>query len=203
MTPSDPAATVPIVQVRGTAVVVPGDDIDTDRIIPARFLKCVTFDDLGPQLFFDVRHDEDGVPVPHPLNAESAEGATILVSGDNFGCGSSREHAPQSIHKAGFRAIVAGSFAEIFFGNSLTLGIACVTLEPSDLAALQGLLSDRPDAEVVVDVAARQVRTLDRVFPAYLPDSARGSLLEGRWDPLDELLDQKDAARDLARHLGY
>lgn len=192
-----------IERVRGTAVVVPGNDIDTDRIIPARFLKCVTFDDLGPQLFYDVRHDEDGNPVAHPLNAEGADRATILVSGDNFGCGSSREHAPQSIHKAGFRAIVAGSFAEIFFGNSLTLGMPCVTLAPNDLATLQALLAADPRAEVVVDVAARQVRAGDRVFPAGLPDSARGALLEGRWDPLAELLAARDDARGLADRLGY
>jgi 3-isopropylmalate/(R)-2-methylmalate dehydratase small subunit len=189
--------------VRGTAVVVPGDDIDTDRIIPARFLKCVTFDALGPQLFYDERFREDGTPKDHPLNAPGAEQATILVSGHNFGSGSSREHAPQSIHKAGFRAVIAGSFAEIFFGNALTLGMPCVTLDPEDLGVLQGLLRSAPETEVEVDVENREVRAGGRVFPAGLPDGARGALLNGRWDPLGDLLAGADDAAALAERLGY
>jgi len=189
--------------VRGTAVVVPGDDIDTDRIIPARFLKCVTFDALGPQLFYDERYREDGTPKDHPLNAPGAEHATVLVSGHNFGSGSSREHAPQSIHKAGFRAVIAGSFAEIFFGNALTLGMPCVTLDPEDLGVLQGLLRSAPETEVEVDVENREVRAGDRVFPAGLPDGARGALLNGRWDPLGDLLAGADDAAALAERLGY
>jgi 3-isopropylmalate/(R)-2-methylmalate dehydratase small subunit len=189
--------------VRGSAVVVPGDDIDTDRIIPARFLKCVTFDALGPQLFYDERFREDGSAKDHPLNAPGAEEASILVSGHNFGSGSSREHAPQSIHKAGFRAVIAGSFAEIFFGNALTLGMPCVTLAPEDLGVLQALLRAAPETEVAVDVASREVRAGGRVFPAGLPDGARGALLDGRWDPLGDLLEGADAAAALAARLGY
>jgi 3-isopropylmalate/(R)-2-methylmalate dehydratase small subunit len=189
--------------VRGTAVVVPGDDIDTDRIIPARFLKCVTFDALGPQLFYDERFAEDGTPKDHPLNAPGAEQATVLVSGHNFGSGSSREHAPQSIHKAGFRAVIAGSFAEIFFGNALTLGMPCVTLDPEDLGVLQAQLRAAPETVVEVDVEQREVRAGDRVFPAGLPGSARGALLAGRWDPLSDLLEGAGDAAELAERLGY
>lgn len=197
------SALEPIRAVRGRAVVVPGDDIDTDRIIPARFLKCVTFDALGPQLFYDERYHEDGTSKGHPLDAPGAEGATILVSGQNFGSGSSREHAPQSIHKAGFRAIVAGSFAEIFFGNATTLGMPCVTLVPEDLGVLQAQLASAPDTIVEVDVEAREVRAGERVFPAHLPDGAHGALVEGRWDPLGDLLEAADDAVELARRLGY
>jgi 3-isopropylmalate/(R)-2-methylmalate dehydratase small subunit len=197
------SALEPIRAVRGRAVVVAGDDIDTDRIIPARFLKCVTFDALGPQLFYDERYAEDGTPKDHPLNAPGAEGATILVSGQNFGSGSSREHAPQSIHKAGFRALIAGSFAEIFFGNATTLGMPCVTLDPEDLGVLQAQLRAAPDTVVEVDVEAREVRAGDRVFPAHLPDGAHGALTEGRWDPLADLLEAADEAVELARRLGY
>jgi len=189
--------------VRGTAVVVPGDDIDTDRIIPARFLKCVTFDALGPQLFYDERYREDGTPKDHPLNAPGAEEATVLVSGQNFGSGSSREHAPQSIHKAGFRAVIAGSFAEIFFGNATTLGMPCVTLAPEDLGVLQRMLRAAPETVVEVDVEGREVRAGDRVFPTHLPDGARGALLEGAWDPLGDLLEAADEAEALAHRLGY
>lgn len=197
-------STLPTVRsVRGTAVVVPGDDIDTDRIIPARFLKCVTFDALGPQLFYDERYREDGTPKDHPLNAPGAEEAKILVSGQNFGSGSSREHAPQSIHKAGFRAVIAGSFAEIFFGNATTLGMPCVTLDPEDLGVLQAMLRAEPATVAEVDVDGREVRAGGRVFPARLPDGARGALLEGRWDPLGDLLEAADEAEALARRLGY
>ena len=112
----------PIQQISGPAVPVPGSDIDTDRIIPARFMKCVTFDGLGDYLFYDMRHEEDGTLKEHPLNEERFQGASIFVSGVNFGCGSSREHAPQALYRAGFRAVIAESFAEIFFGNCTTLG---------------------------------------------------------------------------------
>ncbi|MDC0291584.1 3-isopropylmalate dehydratase small subunit, partial [Akkermansiaceae bacterium] len=121
-------AIAPITQVSGTAVPIPGADIDTDRIIPARFMKCVTFDGLGEYAFYDVRFDpESGEKTDHPLNDERFDGASILVAGINFGCGSSREHAPQSLTKYGFSAIIAESFAEIFYGNSTTLGLPCVS----------------------------------------------------------------------------
>jgi 3-isopropylmalate/(R)-2-methylmalate dehydratase small subunit len=120
-----------ITKVSGRGVAVAGDDIDTDRIIPARFMKCVTFDGLGRYFFFDVRFDADENPRVHPLNDARFAGASILLSGRNFGCGSSREHAPQAIAKAGFKAVIAEGFAEIFFGNSTTLGMPCVTCAAS------------------------------------------------------------------------
>src|SRR5690606_14986619 len=115
-----------IVKVQGRGVYVPGDDIDTDRIIPARFMKCVTFDGLGAYAFYDARFDEQGNSKGHPLDDPRFRGATILLSNSNFGCGSSREHAPQALSKFGIRAIIAESFAEIFFGNATTLGMPCV-----------------------------------------------------------------------------
>ena len=117
-----------ISQVSGSAVYVPGDDIDTDRIIPARFMKCVTFDGLGEYLFYDMKFHEDGTKKDHPLNDPSYSDSSIMLTGANFGCGSSREHAPQSLYRAGFRAIIAGNFAEIFFGNSINLGMPCVSV---------------------------------------------------------------------------
>src|ERR1700722_9491283 len=121
-----------ITRVAGRAVHVPGNDIDTDRIIPARYLKCVTFDGLGEGLFYDVRKNADGSDKPHPLNDPRFAGATVLLSGANFGCGSSREHAPQAILKYGFKAIVAESFAEIFFGNCTAIGIPCLCASRED-----------------------------------------------------------------------
>ena len=131
----------PITQVSGTAVAIPGADIDTDRIIPARFMKCVTFDGLGEFAFYDVRFDpETGEKTNHPLNDERFTNASILLAGMNFGCGSSREHAPQSLAKYGFRAIIAESFAEIFFGNSTTLGLPCVIGKKSELDQIKALV---------------------------------------------------------------
>ena len=121
-----------ITQVSGTAVPVLGDDIDTDRIIPARFMKCITFDGLGEFMFYDVRKNEDGSNKDHPLNEERFAGASILLSGNNFGCGSSREHAPQAIAKAGFSGVIAEGFAEIFFGNSTTLGLPLAVATKKD-----------------------------------------------------------------------
>src|SRR6185312_6481323 len=141
-----------ITQVKGRGVYVPGNDIDTDRIIPARFMKCVTFDGLGEYLFYDVRKNADGTDKPHPLNDPRFQGATVLLSGANFGCGSSREHAPQAIQKYGFRAVVAENFAEIFFGNCTTLGIPCLSAGRADIARVAAAIEKNPALEVTVDV---------------------------------------------------
>lgn len=192
-----------ITSVTGRAVHVPGDDIDTDRIIPARFMKCVTFDGLGEFLFYDVRKNDDGSPKPHPLNDPRFAGATVLVSGANFGCGSSREHAPQAIQKYGFKAVVAESFAEIFFGNCTTLGIPCLALTRADREALAALVEAEPTLEVTVDVAGRAVRAGGRSFPATIRDSAYLGLTTGRWDAIGELLEGLPVARDVASRLPY
>lgn len=181
-----------IKQVNGRAVYVPGSDIDTDRIIPARFMKCVTFDGLGDYLFYDVRHQEDGTPKKHPLNEERFSGSSILVSGVNFGCGSSREHAPQAIYRAGFRAVIAESFAEIFFGNCATLGIPCVTATSEDVAALSAAIDADPSLEVSVDVDKARVFYGDENFTVHIPETARDALIHGRWDPIGELIENAE-----------
>ncbi|MFT4639670.1 MAG: 3-isopropylmalate/(R)-2-methylmalate dehydratase small subunit [Verrucomicrobiales bacterium] len=181
-----------IKQVSGRAVPVPGSDIDTDRIIPARFMKCVTFDGLGDYLFYDVRYQEDGTPKEHPLNEERFIGASVLVSGVNFGCGSSREHAPQAIYRAGFRAVIAESFAEIFFGNCVTLGIPCVTATSEDIATLNRVLEADPQTEVTVDVDKARVFYNDTNFTVHIPETARDGLIHGRWDPIGELVENAD-----------
>ena len=127
---------VPISKIHGKAVYVKGNDIDTDRIIPARFLKCVTFDELGPALFFDERFDANGRSKGHVLDQPEHKGASVLISDANFGCGSSREHAPQALQKFGINAVIAESFAEIFHGNCTTLGIPCVIMQKEDRARL-------------------------------------------------------------------
>jgi len=192
-----------ITQVIGRAVNVPGNDIDTDRIIPARFMKCVSFDGLGEFVFFDVRKNEDGTPKKYPLNEPRFQGAKILLSGANFGCGSSREHAPQAIQKYGFRAIIAENFAEIFFGNSTTLGIPCVCASREDIAKIAAAVEANPQLEVTVDVAAQEVRFGGQKIKTTQRESARDALINGRWDSIGELLDGRDAVAALSKKLPY
>ena len=190
-----------IKQVRGRAVVIPGDEIDTDRIIPARYLKAITFDGLGEALFYDERYDEAGNPKNHPLNRPERQGASIMVVGAGFGSGSSREHAPQAIKRAGFKAIIGESFAEIFFGNATQIGLVCVTLDPEDLGVLAEWVEAHPEGEVEVDLEAREVRFGGRVAPLAIREAAREALISGRWDPLAELMEAMDEIhkRDAAR----
>ena len=192
-----------ITQVTGTGVHVPGDDIDTDRIIPARYLKCVTFDDLAGTHFYDVRFDQDGKPTGHPLDDPRFAGASIMLSGSNFGCGSSREHAPQAIYRSGFRAIIAESFAEIFFGNSTTLGMPCVSASREDIEALGTALGEDPGTEIRIDLETMTVSSGESSFAVTMPDSARQALTAGRWDPIQELLDNEKQVRAVGEGLAY
>ena len=192
-----------ITSITGRGVCVPGNYIDTDRMIQARYLKCITFDGLGEGLFYDVRRNADGSEKPHPLNEARFKGASVLFSGANFGCGSSREHAPQAIQKYGFRAIVAESFAEIFFGNCTTLGIPCLAASRGDIAAMAAAIDRDPSAVVTVDVAAQSVSVGGRAYPAAIRDSARDALLNGRWDPIGELIEGLPAAGAQAAKLPY
>lgn len=193
-----------ISQVAGSAVPVIGNDIDTDRIIPARFMKCVTFDDLAEGMFYDVKNNpETGVTTDHPLNDSKFDGASIILSGENFGCGSSREHAPQSIYRSGFRAIIAESFAEIFFGNSTTLGMPCVCGSQADIAALTAFVEKAPETRITIDLDALKVHYADISFPVAIPDSARSALLSAKYDPLAELLEASDAIAKTADGLAY
>ncbi|YCM43797.1 3-isopropylmalate dehydratase small subunit [Verrucomicrobiaceae bacterium 227] len=194
----------PITSVSGTAVPIPGADIDTDRIIPARFMKCVTFDGLGEFAFYDVRFNpETGEKTDHPLNDERFTNARILLAGMNFGCGSSREHAPQSLAKYGFRAIVAESFADIFFGNSTTLGLPCVIAKKEQLDELKAAVDADPLLEVVIDLEAMTVTGGDITIPVTMASSARHSLLSGRYDPIAELLANEDKIEATAASLAY
>lgn len=194
----------PITQVGGTAVPIPGSDIDTDRIIPARFMKCVTFDGLGEFAFYDVRmNPETGEKTDHPLNDERFKNASILVAGINFGCGSSREHAPQSLAKYGFKAIIAESFAEIFYGNSTTLGLPCVSSSKENVDALKAACNEDSTLQVSIDLEAMTVTAGDLSFPVEMPASARQALLAGKYDPIQELLDNSDKIEATADSLSY
>ena len=196
-------SSTPIKKVTGKVVFVPGDDIDTDRIIPARFMKCITFDGLGEYLFYDVRKTESGENKNHNLNDPRFAEASILVSGNNFGCGSSREHAPQSILRAGYNAVIAGSFAEIFFGNSTNLGVVCVTASDADRKIIASAIEIHPELEITIDVEDYKIWYGDQFVPCEIKLGARDSLLSGNYDPLDELLVGADEVSNTACALTY
>ncbi len=192
-----------ITQVSGRGVHVPGNDIDTDRIIPARFMKCVTFDGLGEFAFFDVRHDPQGNKIDHPIDRPQHKGATILLSGANFGCGSSREHAPQAISKAGFKAIIAENFAEIFFGNSTTLGMPCVSASREDIAKISAYVNANTDKPITIDLDKMEVRFGGESVKITQRETARDALINGRWDAIGELIDGLPAVKTTAAKLPY
>ena len=154
MTESTPFPQGSIAMVRGRALALPGDDIDTDRIIPARFLKCVSFEALGAQAFADDRQELAG---RHPFDQSVHAGASILVVNDNFGCGSSREHAPQALMRWGIRALVGVSFAEIFYGNCLALGIPCATASSQQVSLLQDAVAADPSVNWALDLRGRRL----------------------------------------------
>ena len=189
-----------IQEVAGSACVVRGDDIDTDRIIPARFMKVVTFDTMGEHAFEDDRKAAKG---DHALDQEKYAGARILVVGKNFGCGSSREHAPQALMRFGFDAFVGASFAEIFFGNCTALGLPCVTLGEADLAALMDSVELDPSQQVTVDLEARTVTSRAGTAQATIPPGTRTQFLEGTWDATALLLDANEAIEQTGERLPY
>ncbi|HEY0983725.1 MULTISPECIES: 3-isopropylmalate dehydratase small subunit [unclassified Schlesneria] len=188
-----------ITQVTGTGVPLLLDDIDTDRIIPARFLRCVTFDGLGEHAFEDDRLQDKS----HPFDDPRYKSGSVLISGRNFGCGSSREHAPQALMRWGIKAIIAESFAEIFFGNCTTLGIPCVCAARADLDRLNRMVADNPVQLIKVDLMAKQIQAGDLTFPVTILESARSSLTTGNWDFLGQLLEGADAVKSSSAQLPY
>ncbi len=191
-----------ITTVSGTALTLPGADIDTDRIIPARFLKTVTFEGLERGLFADDRTAAATVGRRHPFNAPAGS-ARILVVNANFGCGSSREHAPQALYRWGIRAIIGESFAEIFFSNSVMIGLPCVSLSSADIKALMQHVDGHPAGEVVVDLAIQRVSAMPASWPLTMPGPAREALTSGHWDGAGLLLDRYDEVEQVAARLPY
>jgi 3-isopropylmalate/(R)-2-methylmalate dehydratase small subunit len=185
--------------VAGRGIALTGNDIDTDRIIPARFLKGVTFEGLGEHAFEDARKQDP----EHPFNQPAYAGAGVLVVWENFGCGSSREHAPQALARWGIRAIVGGSFGEIFFGNCTTLGLPCLTADMTDVLWLQREIGRRPGEAVTVDVDRQEVRFAGRTIAARIPEGPRHQLVTGTWDSTAVLLEAGDAIEATARRLPY
>jgi len=190
----------PIESVSGRGCVVRGDDIDTDQIIPARFMKDITFDAMGEHLFEDARKAAKG---NHPLDDERFFGSEILVVGKNFGCGSSREHAPQALMRYGFRAFIGESFADIFAGNCCSLGLVCITLAEKDAETLRESVELDPQQTLSIDVAAQTITSRAGVLSGNIPDGTRDRLIKGHWDATSLLLEAAAAIEETAERLPY
>ncbi len=190
-----------IVTISGKAVPVPGADMDTDRIIPARFLKAITFDELAGTMFYDERFNADGSSKGHPIDAPQHAGARIIIGGENFGCGSSREHAPQAIKRSGIEAVVAQSFAEIFFGNSSGIGLPCVCATREGLEQVSAITEAAPDTEWTLDLATMTLSCPQASIPVTMPAEPREALMLGRWDAVVELMNAPEAVAALAASL--
>jgi len=195
----------PIHRVTGRPIPLRGNDIDTDRIIPARFMKAVTFDGLGQYVFHDVRFDAGGAPQAHVMNEPrfQAKGPRVAVVNKNFGCGSSREHAPQALLRWGVKAIVGESFADIFFGNCVALGIPCVSGTAEVVAELMKAVEAEPAHDLTVDLDSLTVTYQTKSYPVTIPAGARRQLIEGTWDATRVLLEAAETIRATAERLPY
>jgi len=199
------AELVKITRLAGRPIALRGNDIDTDRIIPARFMKAVTFDGLGQFVFHDVRFDAEGGATGHVMDDPrfQAKGPRIAIVNKNFGCGSSREHAPQSLLHWGIRALVGESFADIFAGNCVALGMPCVTASEADVLALMAAVEEDPAHELVVDLQALTATYRERRYPITLPAGAHAQLTGGTWDATRILLQAVEQVRQTAARLPY
>jgi 3-isopropylmalate/(R)-2-methylmalate dehydratase small subunit len=188
-----------IIEIQGNPLPLQGNDIDTDRIIPARFMKCLTFDGLGQFAFYDERFEENGTKKNHPLNNGAYEGHSVLISNRNFGCGSSREHAPWALYGIGIRCIIAQSYAEIFAGNCNSLGIPAVTVSEEVCLKLQKGAELNPRLTFNIDLKAKEIRTDIGNYPFRMPETYRQALLEGKWDSTSMLLESLEEIKK--RHM--
>ncbi len=193
----------PIIYIAGTALALRGDDIDTDRIMPARFLRALTFDGLGDRVFEDDRQAAASAGRLHPFDDPKRVHGSVLVVNRNFGCGSSREHAPQGLVRRGIRALVGESFSEIFFGNATMLGMPCVCADRSTVEILMGLVERSPETEVAIDLAAMTLRAAEICAAVSLAAPVRDAFLDGSWDATGLLLEDFDRVRAVAARLPY
>ena len=192
-----------IERIDGRGLVMPGDDIDTDRIIPARFLKAITFDGLEAHVFEDDRAHAAAAGGRHPFDDPASRDARILFVNANFGCGSSREHAPQAIARRGIRAVVGESFAEIFAGNALMIGLPCLTVARDDMRRLMDVVQGSPGVSCQVDLQANRVTAGSVSVAASMPSAAREALISGTWDATAALLEDYGAVEAVAERLPY
>lgn len=189
-----------ILSVSGRGLPLRGNDIDTDRIMPARYLKVVSFEGLEKHVFEDDRRTNRG---PHPFGDMRYQDASVLVVNSNFGCGSSREHAPQGLARFGIKAMIGESFSEIFLGNCSVLGVPCFTADHETIEKLQSLIEQSPDTTVVANIETGVITAGSLTFQASMPAAMRDAFVQGKWDPTMMLLDKFDDVRGVAKHLPY
>jgi 3-isopropylmalate/(R)-2-methylmalate dehydratase small subunit len=192
-----------VTRIEGRGIPLRGSDIDTDRIIPARFLRSVTFEGLGEYAFCDERYDPNGSPLAHPFNDDRFKGHDILIVESNFGCGSSREHAPQSLARAGIRAVVGESFADIFAGNCTMIGVPTITANRDRIVELLALVEERPDTSITINLEGREVIAAEKRIEVALSNSVRNSFLTGHWDTVSLLLKNSESIKKTADSLAY
>ncbi len=189
--------------INGPGIPLRGSDIDTDRIIPARFLKCVTFDGIGEHAFKDDIKGLAQKGETHPFADERFANATILVANKNFGCGSSREHAPQSLKRWGIQAIIAESYSEIFYGNCVSLAMPCFTADHDTCARIQSIIEDNPAAELGISVSEATISIGGELIQLEIQPGAQGQFLDGSWDARAGLLENLDGVKEVAAKLPY
>ncbi len=189
--------------ITGAAIAIHGNDIDTDRIIPARYLKAITFSELGQYPFQDERFDPDGTPRDHPFNREERRNAKLLFVNENFGCGSSREHAPQCLRQWGIEAVVGISFGEIFAGNCEMIGVPAVRARPDDITRIQAAADADPSVEFTLDLDAMRLTGGNLEVEVEMPENRRRALLQGHWDSTGILVGNAQGVREVYERLPY
>lgn len=190
-------------QITGSAVPVPGNDIDTDQIIPARFMKVVTFEGLGEYAFYDLRFDPSGAAKPHPFSDDRYRGASVLLVNSNFGCGSSREHAPQALMRWGIKVVIGESFAEIFAGNCTAMGVPAVTVAPEVVRELVATVEADPTTQITVDLPRSRIGVGDTGYDFQMPPAYRSALIAGSWDSTSVLLSNLEGIDATVKRLPY
>ena len=190
-------------QITGSAVPVQGNDIDTDQIIPARFMKVVTFEGLGEYAFYDLRFDPSGAAKPHPFSDDRYRGASVLLVNSNFGCGSSREHAPQALMRWGIKVVIGESFAEIFAGNCTAMGVPAVTVAPEVVRELVAAVEADPTTQITVDLPRSRIGVGDAGYDFQMPAAYRSALIAGSWDSTSVLLSNLEGIDATVKRLPY